>query len=46
LSFRADELAHRDLALAHGAEDSPAYDLITAAVKTGSRLAIWLSTRL
>jgi 3-demethoxyubiquinol 3-hydroxylase len=44
-SFRKDELAHRDLALAHGAEDSPGYDLITAAVKTGSRIAIWLSTR-
>ena len=46
LSFRDDEIAHRDLALAHGAEDSPPYDLITAAVKTGSRIAIWLSTRL
>jgi ubiquinone biosynthesis monooxygenase Coq7 len=46
LSFRDDELAHRDIALAHGAEDAIGYDLITAAVKTGSRLAIWLSTRL
>jgi len=46
LSFRDDEIAHRDLALAQGAEESPAYDLITTAVKTGSRLAIWLSTRL
>jgi 3-demethoxyubiquinol 3-hydroxylase len=45
-SFRDDEIAHRDLALAHGAADSPAYDLITVAVKTGSRIAIWLSTRL
>ena len=46
LSFRDDEVAHRDLAFAHGAEESPVYDLITAVVKTGSRLAIWLSTRL
>ena len=46
LSFRDDEIAHRHLAMAHGAEESPAYDLITAVVKTGSRLAIWLSTRL
>ena len=46
LSFRDDEVAHRDLAFAHGAEESPVYDLITAVVKTGSRVAIWLSTRL
>jgi 3-demethoxyubiquinol 3-hydroxylase len=46
LSFRDDEIAHRDIAVAHGAEDTSAYDLINAVVKTGSRLAIWLSTRL
>jgi ubiquinone biosynthesis monooxygenase Coq7 len=45
LSFRDDELAHRDTALAMGAEQTPGYDLISAVVKTGSRLAIWLSTR-
>ena len=44
--FRADELAHRDTGLAHGAAQAPAHDLLTAAVKAGSRLAIWLSTRL
>ena len=46
LGFRDDELAHREIALAHGAEDALGYDLISAAVKTGSRIAIWLSTRL
>jgi ubiquinone biosynthesis monooxygenase Coq7 len=46
LSFRDDEVAHRDLAITRGAEESPAYDLISAVVKTGSRVAIWLSTRL
>jgi 3-demethoxyubiquinol 3-hydroxylase len=46
LSFRDDERAHRDLAIVHGAEETPGYDLITGAVKTGSRIAIWLSTRL
>ena len=46
LSFRDDEIAHRDMALAQGAEDSAGYDLISAVVKTGSRIAIWLSTRL
>jgi ubiquinone biosynthesis monooxygenase Coq7 len=44
--FRADELAHRDLALAHDARTAPAHDLLTAAVKAGSRIAIWLSTRI
>src|SRR6202022_2838937 len=46
LSFRDDEIAHRDMALAQGAEDTASYDLISAVVKTGSRIAIWLSTRL
>jgi 3-demethoxyubiquinol 3-hydroxylase len=46
LSFRDDEIAHRETALAQGAKDTPGYDLISAVVKTGSRLAIWLSTRL
>ena len=45
LSFRDDEIAHRDVAIARGAEESPGYDLISAVVKTGSRVAIWLSTR-
>ena len=44
--FRADELAHRDLALANDARAAPAHDLLTAAVKVGARLAIWLSTRI
>lgn len=43
---RADELHHRDQALAHGALDAPAYEGLTAAVKAASRLAIWLSTRI
>jgi ubiquinone biosynthesis monooxygenase Coq7 len=44
--FRADEIAHRKTALARGAAEAPGYELLTAAIKTGSRLAIWLSTRL
>lgn len=43
--FRADEQGHHDTALEHGAADAPAHDLLTGAVKTGTRLAIWLSTR-
>ncbi len=44
--FRADELAHRDMALAHDARAAPAHDLLTAGIKLGSRIAIWLSTRI
>jgi len=43
--FREEELEHRDTGLDHGAEQAPAYELLTGAVKAGSRLAIWLSTR-
>ncbi|HJU19160.1 MAG TPA: demethoxyubiquinone hydroxylase family protein [Stellaceae bacterium] len=46
LSCRDDELAHRDTALAEGAAEAPLYAPLTAAVKTASRLAIWLSTRI
>ena len=45
-AFRADELAHRAVAIEHGATEALGYELISAVVKTGSRLAIWLSTRL
>ena len=43
--FRADEQEHRATALAHEAEHAPGYPLLSAAIKTGSRLAIWLSER-
>jgi 3-demethoxyubiquinol 3-hydroxylase len=43
---RADELTHRDTALAHEATEAPGYELISAAIKTGARLAIWLSERI
>ena len=46
LNFRADELAHRDAALEMGAEGTLGYDLLSAIIKAGSRLAIWLSERL
>jgi ubiquinone biosynthesis monooxygenase Coq7 len=45
LSFRDDEIAHRDIAIEQGAKESSGYDLISAMVKTGSRIAIWLSAR-
>jgi 3-demethoxyubiquinol 3-hydroxylase len=43
--FRAEELEHRDTGLEHGAEETPGYEALSAAIKTGSRLAIWLATR-
>lgn len=42
---RADEIAHRDTALAHEAEQAAGYETLTGAIKAASRLAIWLSTR-
>ncbi|MBT3334174.1 MAG: demethoxyubiquinone hydroxylase family protein, partial [Rhodospirillaceae bacterium] len=43
--FRADELKHRDVALENGAEDAPAYQILSRSVKSGTRLAIWLAER-
>jgi ubiquinone biosynthesis monooxygenase Coq7 len=45
-AFRAEEVAHRDTALAAGAREAPAYEPLTRAIKAGSRLAIWLSERI
>jgi ubiquinone biosynthesis monooxygenase Coq7 len=42
---RAEEVEHRDIALAHEAEKAPGYPVLSAAIKTGSRIAIWLSER-
>ena len=44
--FRQDEIVHRDEGLAHGAEETPGYEVLRATIKAGSRLAIWLSTRI
>ena len=44
--YRADEIAHRDRAVAEGALQAPGHALLTEAIKAGSRLAIWLSTRI
>ena len=44
-TFRAEELEHRDIGLANGAEQAPGYRLLTALIKTGCRVAIKLSER-
>lgn len=43
--FRDDERHHRAVGIEEGAEGAPAYLVLTGAMKAGSRLAIWLSTR-
>ena len=44
--FRDDERAHRDAALAAGAERAPAYPLLSAAIRLGCRTAIRLSEKI
>jgi ubiquinone biosynthesis monooxygenase Coq7 len=43
--FREDELHHRDVALAHGARQTPGYRLLSAAIKAGCRVAIAVSEK-
>ena len=45
VKFRADELEHRDTALDHEAEQAPAYAVLSAAIKAGTRAAIWVAER-
>ena len=44
--FRDDERAHRDAALAAGAERAPAYPLLSGVIRLGCRMAIRLSERI
>ena len=44
--FQAEELEHRDHALAAGAQQAPAYPLLSGAIRAGCRIAIALSQRL
>ncbi len=43
--FRAEEIEHRDIGYAEGAEQAPGFPILTRAVKTASKLAIWISER-
>ena len=45
-AFREDERAHRETALASGAERAPAYPLLSGAIRLGCRMAIRLSERI
>jgi len=44
--FRDDERAHKEAAIAAGAEQAPAYPLLSGAIRLGCRLAIRLSERI
>ncbi|MBB5987157.1 demethoxyubiquinone hydroxylase family protein [Sphingobium lignivorans] len=43
--FQAEEVEHRDTAIAHGAEAAPAYPLLFGMIRLGCRAAIALSQR-
>lgn len=43
---QADEIAHKEHARAHGGEDAPFYPVLSTVIKSISRTAIWLSTRI
>ncbi len=45
-TFRAEEVEHRDIGLAHGAELAPGYRLLSRVIKAGCRVAIAASERL
>ncbi len=44
--FQAEELEHRDTALAHGAENAFGYPVLSALIRAGCRAAIALSKRI
>ncbi|MET0181864.1 MAG: demethoxyubiquinone hydroxylase family protein [Caulobacterales bacterium] len=44
--FRADEMAHRDTAIDHGAKEAPAYPVLSAIIKFGCRTAIRISEKI
>jgi len=44
--FRLEEVEHKEAALAAGAEQTPGYPLLSAAIRLGCRAAIALSKRI
>lgn len=44
--FRDEELAHREVAVAEGAREAPAYPLLAAMIQAGCRAAIKISEKL
>lgn len=46
VQFRADEIEHRDHAVAEGAHEAPGYGLLSAIIKTGCKAAIRISEKI
>lgn len=44
--FQAEELEHKETALAHGAADTPGYPLLSGLIRAGCRLAIQTAKRI
>lgn len=44
--FRSEELEHKDLAIAEGAAEAPAYPVLSAVIRAGCRLAIRVSEKI
>jgi ubiquinone biosynthesis monooxygenase Coq7 len=44
--FRADEAAHKDTALEHGAEETPGYEMMSRVIRFGCRVAIRASEKI
>lgn len=44
--FRDEEMEHHDTGLEHDAEKAPFYKALSASIKTGCKVAIWLSERI
>jgi ubiquinone biosynthesis monooxygenase Coq7 len=44
--FREDELAHRNTAIEHGAEETPGYAVLSRAIKASTRFAIRVSEKI
>ena len=44
--FQAEEAEHRETAIAEGAEDAPAYPLLSGAIRLGCRIAIAAAKRI
>ena len=43
--FQAEEVEHKKIAEAHGAEEAVGYPVLSTAIKAGCRAAIWISKR-
>ena len=44
--FQSEEVEHRDLALAHGAQDVPMFGVVRGLIEAGCRFAIKVSEKI